>query len=165
MIYPSFISLATDEMRRFNLPNEVSTEGTTKHIHRRRIWLDEYCKVSDELIFIDTPGTRTKLSKTYRGMFEGDFGICLISLNDIEGYRNALLEKNYSEFSKHQKRIFEPLQVWCALKDPNKLIVVLSKVDEYNKDELDKATELIQMQISDLSARMPSMSSISFAIS
>ena len=123
MVLPSFVSIDRDELMR--LPNQNAI-GTTKKVHRQRISIESAISNNISFIFIDTPGTRLTLYEKYKGIFEGDVGVCVLSCIDVDKW---IAELDDDQKDKLWRRLFEPIQFWSIYKDPQKLIVVLSKVD------------------------------------
>ena len=123
MVLPSFVSIDRDELMR--LPNQNAI-GTTKKVHRQRISIESAISNNISFIFIDTPGTRLTLYEKYKGIFEGDVGVCVLSCIDVDKW---IAELDDDQNDKLWRRLFEPIQFWSIYKDPQKLIVVLSKVD------------------------------------
>lgn len=126
MILPSFVSIDRDELMRFRNENAI---GTTKRVHRERISIRSTVSINNGFIFIDTPGTRLTLYEKYKGIFEGDVGVCVLSFIDVNKW---ITELDDDEKEKLWRKLFEPIQFWSIYKDPKKLIVVLSKVDCLN---------------------------------
>ena len=97
MVLPSFVSIDRDELMRFPNKNAI---GTTKKIHRQRISIASTPLNNISFIFIDTPGTRLTLYEKYKGIFEGDIGVCVISCIDVDKWINEHLEYIYDNTIK-----------------------------------------------------------------
>ena len=84
MVLPSFVSVDKDEIRKFAGHNSI---GTTKRVHRVHVAIPQFNgddSGNTKCIFIDTPGTHAKTVERYRGIFEGDIGIYMINIMDVE---------------------------------------------------------------------------------
>lgn len=150
IILPSFVSLDRDELRRFT--DKQSSEGTTKRLHRKNFTIcvsehSEESTVQQEnanipCTFIDTPGFRQRLSDKYRGFYEGDAGIAVLKLQEILklwSLLNSTSERNEerAEAEELERRLFEPIRIWCGFRSPSRLVIVISQIDRI----LDKTIE------------------------
>lgn len=139
IILPSFVSLDKDELLKFR---GGSTEGTTKRIHHQQLTIciseckDAFGKQNENenvsCTFLDLPGFRQKLSDKYRGFFEGDIGIAVLKLKELLEL-NRLLNSNSDEdrekIDKFERRLFEPLRIWCDYRSPKSIMIALSQID------------------------------------
>lgn len=160
IILPSFVSLDKDELRKFE---DGNTEGTTKRLHRKEITIciserDNAWDYQDEnenisCTFMDIPGFRQKLSDKYRGFFEGDTGIAVLKLQEVKEL-NWHLEKvskdNLVRIDDLERRLFEPLRIWCDYRSPSTLMIALSQIDRSYLGSTD--SERLSNQISDISS-------------
>lgn len=167
VIFPSFVSLDKDEFRRFS--DGEPSEGTTKRIHRKQLTICISERTDDRNIqnenanvpctFIDIPGFRQRLSDKYRGFYEGDIGIAVLKLTDLLQLWD-LLQSNQSPDMEEvlERRLFEPIRVWCSYRDVSRLMIVVSQIDrimdntlppkmaiELQIKEIEKAIECIRL--------------------
>lgn len=165
MILPSFISTDRDEFSRF--PNSDAI-GTTKRIHRVRAYLpliedgELSSNQSDdiELLYIDTPGTHTRLTEKYRGIFEATAGLFMMASNDLEGIEYEDIEGYPDVKGKGRiQKYIGPLMFWFASKLNTPLVVVLSKIDRAKEIQeliskarliIHKAADRINLEITDI---------------
>ncbi len=138
LILNCFVSIDRDEILR-NVNS--SSIGTTKRIHRKNIYFPDNRSYVETLL-IDTPGTRSKVSVKYRGLFEGETGIYVLSLPDIENWLDAK-QRNADNERSITNRLFEPLRIWCAYKSAKQLLIVLSKADRlgFDLERIDRAVQ------------------------
>lgn len=143
IILPSFVSLDRDELRKFRKPSVQATEGTTKRLHRKQLTIcvserDVVEESQDEnentsCTFVDVPGFRQRLSDKYRGFFEGDIGIAVLSLRELESLSTLLNATSSLETEKelayYERRLFEPIRIWCDYRSPKRLVIVISQID------------------------------------
>lgn len=144
IILPSFVSLDRDELRKFRGEGEKS-EGTSKRIHRQQLTIclsppmatenHESENTNVNCTFIDMPGFRQRLSDKYRGFFEGDIGISVLEISEIIRLWNLKNKCPLEERETYQKaylerRLFEPLRIWCDYRSPSRLVIAISKIDK-----------------------------------
>lgn len=144
MVYISFVSLDTDELLRCK---GLKSIGTTKRAHRKYVSLDKTLLRSEqELIMIDTPGVRSEARERYMGIFEGEIGICMISILDLERY-----ESSDEQIARkiEERKIFDPIRFWCAYKNAQSLVIVLSKIDtvKYDSERIKQAIQIITSKL------------------
>lgn len=128
LIYTSFVSLDRDELRREKDKMKI---GTTQRTHRKLIEYGEgFGDGTQKLVMIDTPGMRAEAKERYLGIFEGDIGICIFNIRDLE---NCMMLGNSLADSRKRKmmdrKLFDPIRFWCAYKDIQSLVLVISKID------------------------------------
>lgn len=143
IILPSFVSLDRDELRKFREPDIRAPEGTTKRLHRKQltICVSERNVIADSqdenentsCVFVDVPGFRQRLSDKYHGFFEGDIGIAVLSLQELD-ILSTLLNTESSpaaerELIYYERRLFEPIRIWCDYRSPKHLVIVISQID------------------------------------
>ena len=140
IILPSFISLDRDELRKFR---DGSTEGSTKRIHRKQLSIcmtegnenfeEQNENESIKCVFTDIPGFRQRLSDKYLGFFEGEIGIAVIKLKEIlelERLSDSQNSADQAEKARIERRLFEPLRIWCDYRSPGQLMIVISQIDQ-----------------------------------
>lgn len=169
VILPSFVSLDKDELRRFS--EGESSEGTTKRIHRKQLTICISERNEDRTLqnenanipctFIDVPGFRQRLSDKYLGFYEGDVGIAVLKLSELLRLWNLLQSNQSSEEElKLERRLFEPIRIWCSYRSASRLMIVISQIDrswdytlskeaalDQQIKEIEKAIECIQLYI------------------
>lgn len=127
MILPSFVSLDRDELKEFA---DKNSPGTSKRIHRKKISINlDGVLQSNRYTFIDTPGSRDCESEQYLGMFEGDWGICVLSAIDVANYFALDKIENERKYHSDVRRLFLPIQFWGVYKGYSNLTIILSKSD------------------------------------
>ncbi len=137
VILPSFVSLDRDELRKFK---DQNTEGTTKRLHRKQLTIcmtENFTENGQEetenisCAFVDTPGFRQRLSDQYRGFFEGDVGVAVLKLPEVIELSEMLERKDSipEKIFALEKRLFEPIRIWCDYRSAAHLVIVLSQVD------------------------------------
>ena len=142
VILPSFVSLDRDELRKFRGQN---TEGTTKRLHRKQLTIcmsENYTESGQEetenisCAFVDTPGFRQRLSDQYRGFFEGDIGVAVLKLQEVIKLFDMLQRRDSTseEILTLERRLFEPIRIWCDYRSPARLVIVLSQIDRISRD-------------------------------
>lgn len=167
VILPSFVSLDKDELRKFS--DGHSSEGTTKRIHRKQLSICVSERSNDKNVqnenanvpctFIDIPGFRQRISDKYRGFYEGDIGIAVLKLSELLELWE-LLQSNSSPTleEKLERRLFEPIRIWCSYRSASRLMIVVSQIDRSWDDtlpieaaknqqikDIEKAIECIQL--------------------
>lgn len=159
IILPSFISLDRDELIKFR---DQSTPGTTKRIHHQEINICISEKIENSLdqeneneniafTFVDLPGFRQKLSDKYRGFFEGNIGIAVLKLQDVVELSNLCHSNDENDKERivtQEKKLFEPIRIWCDYRSPKSLMIVLSQIDRSLKGKTDE--EKVRNQIEDI---------------
>lgn len=163
IILPSFVSLDRDELRKFTDKN-ITTLGGSKRLHhkqltlcmseRRDMWNGQDENENMSCTFIDLPGFHQRISDKYRGFFEGNIGIAMIDIAEALKLENALQNKisdneNKELIDKQERKLFEPVRIWCDYRSPENLIIVLSKIDqklEYNGNEADVERQIDAVQ-------------------
>lgn len=152
LVYTSFVSLDRDELRRETdkmKTQESSKEntgriGTSRRTHRKLIeFNDGYGDNTQKLVMIDTPGMRAEAKERYMGIFEGDIGICILNIIDLENY--MMLEPSSQDSRRIKlmdRRLFDPIRFWCAYKGIQNLVLLISKIDlvHFDKGRIDAAT-------------------------
>lgn len=151
LVYTSFVSLDRDELRRetvkmkkqqSNLEN-ADRIGTSRRTHRKLIEFNEaFGNDTQKLVMIDTPGMRAEAKERYMGIFEGDIGICILNIIDLENY--MMLERSLQDSRKKklmERQLFDPIRFWCAYKSIQNLVLVISKIDlaGFDKNRIDAA--------------------------
>lgn len=135
MVLPSFVSVDKDEIRKFAGLNSI---GTTKRVHRVHVTIPQFSgsdSGSVKCIFIDTPGTHAKTAERYRGIFEGDIGIYMINIMDVEKMDDShSIGSEGWQADKERVKYLEPLQFWQVYKLNSPLLIVLSKTDYVSFD-------------------------------
>lgn len=137
VILPSFVSLDRDELRKFK---DQKTEGTSKRLHRKQLTIcmsENFTESGQEetenisCAFVDTPGFRQRLSDQYRGFFEGDVGVAVLKLQEVIELSEMLEGKGSApeKIFELEKRLFEPIRIWCDYRSAARLIIVLSQID------------------------------------
>lgn len=143
IILPSFVSLDKDELRKF--VDGSSSEGTTKRIHRKQLTIcvserNDVKTIQNEnanvpCTFIDIPGFRQRLSDKYRGFYEGDVGIAVLKLQELLELWEIIQSDDTSGSSQRaeylERRLFEPIRVWCDYRSASRLVIVISQIDQY----------------------------------
>lgn len=152
IILPSFVSLDRDELRKFRGDGEKS-EGTSKRIHRQQLTIclspptttknHESQNTSVNCTFIDMPGFRQRLSDKYRGFFEGNIGISVLEISEIIklwdlNNKYPLDDIECDQKTSLERRLFEPLRIWCDYRSPSRLVIAISKIDKNTNGEDDK---------------------------
>ena len=143
VILPSFVSLDRDELRKF-LDGEAS-EGTTKRIHRKQLTIcvserNDVTTIQNEnrnipCIFIDIPGFRQRISDKYRGFYEGDIGIAVLKLSELLQLWKLINDDQSSQGQnadiqeRLERRLFEPIRIWCDYRNPARLVIAISQID------------------------------------
>lgn len=169
VILPSFVSLDRDELRRFT--EKQTSEGTTKRLHRKQLAICVSNRNEPDAInanvpctFIDIPGFRQRLSDKYSGFYEGDVGIAVLKLKEILELWDILESKSSSIDSQREeeleRRLFEPIRIWCDYRLPSRLLIVISQIDQSfdrnldaviatdnQKKDIEKAIECIRLYI------------------
>lgn len=169
VILPSFVSLDKDELRRFS--DGQSSEGTTKRIHRKQLSICVSERSNDKNMqnenanvpctFIDIPGFRQRLSDKYRGFYEGDIGIAVLKLSELLELWELLQSNNSPTMEeKLERRLFEPIRIWCSYRSASRLMIVISQIDRswdytlpledatnQQVQDIEKAIECIQLYI------------------
>lgn len=151
IILPSFVSLDRDELRKF--VEDESSIGGSKRLHhkqltlcmseRKDMWNGQNENENISCTFIDLPGFRQRISDKYRGFFEGDIGLAVLDIGEVIKLDNALKHSSYNNDNqnliyKQERKLFEPVRIWCDYRSPAQLLIVLSKIDQvliYNKNE------------------------------
>lgn len=143
IILPSFVSLDKDELRKF--VDGSSSEGTTKRIHRKQLTIcvserNDVKTIQNEnanvpCTFIDIPGFRQRLSDKYRGFYEGDVGIAVLKLQELLELWDIIQSDHSSGVNPREeyleRRLFEPIRVWCDYRSASRLVIVISQIDQY----------------------------------
>lgn len=167
LVYTSFVSLDRDELRRETdkmKKQESSKEntdriGTSRRTHRKLIELnDGYGGNMQKLVMIDTPGMRAEAKERYMGIFEGDIGICVLNIIDLENY--MMLEHSLQDFRKIKlmdRQLFDPIRFWCAYKSIKNLILLISKIDlaDFDKSRIDGAIHFLLDKIESYDLPIP----------
>lgn len=146
MVYVSFASLDRDELRKCR---DTDSIGTTKRTHRKSVLLTSEEKTQDQkLIMIDTPGVRSESKERYMGIFEGDIGICMLNIRDLENYVAYSDNDNFAKRSA-DRRLFDPIRFWCAYKRIQDLVIVVSQIDrvQFDEDKIKQAVCLIRNKL------------------
>lgn len=100
-----------------------------------------------EVRIIDTPGAQSKRDR------EQTKGICLAEIGIFLVELSKLVKKNKSKDSLLNYKnlttlldFFTPLNLWLKFRDKTKLVILISKMDEFDfsKDEFNNATEVIK---------------------
>lgn len=179
IILPSFVSLDRDELRKFT--EGQTTEGTTKRLHRKQLSIcvserNDIDAIQNEnanvpCTFIDIPGFRQRLSDKYRGFYEGDVGIAVLKLQELLELW-SILENGSSNDTKQreeelERRLFEPIRIWCDYRSPARLVIVISQIDrsfdrsrggdaaaEQQKKDIQKAIDCIHLYTSQFSKQV-----------
>lgn len=162
IILPSFVSLDRDELRKFTDIKESSIGGSKRLHHkqltlcmseRKEMWNRQNENENISCTFIDLPGFRQRISDKYKG-FEGDVGLAVLDIAEVLKLENAL--KNDSEnlelITKQERKLFEPVRIWCDYRSPTHLIIVLSKIDcelicDGNKKDISHQLNSVQRAI------------------
>lgn len=140
VILPSFVSLDRDELRKFK---DENVQGTTKRLHRKRLTIcmseqgavenEQYENENASCIFVDMPGFRQRLSDKYRGFFEGNIGIAVLKLQEVlelnEIWNGPSSKQNDEKAEFLERRLFEPIRIWCDYRSPTHLVIALSQID------------------------------------
>lgn len=157
MVYVSFASLDRDELKKCSAKEVAdgaaistsATLGSTKRVHRKLFLMEEEdSRQIQRLIMIDTPGMRSEAKERYMGIFEGDVGICMMNVLDLENY--AACEKaDQQRRQSYERRLFDPIRFWCAYKKRQNLIIVISKIDcvDFDADRVSKAIQIVTGQL------------------
>ncbi len=163
IILPSFVSLDRDELRKFTDIKESSIGGSKRLHHkqltlcmseRKEMWNRQNENENISCTFIDLPGFRQRISDKYKGFFEGDVGLAVLDIAEVLKLENAL--KNDSEnlelITKQERKLFEPVRIWCDYRSPTHLIIVLSKIDcelicDGNKKDISHQLNSVQRAI------------------
>lgn len=161
IILPSFVSLDRDELRKF-AGSEAGTEGSTKRLHRKRLSLcvserDELIDGQDEnenmsCVFVDMPGFRQRLSDRYSSFFEGNIGIAVVKITEVLELHSILMGKEFDDSARREsleKRLFDPMRIWCDYRSPSCLVIVLSQIDQRLPKDM-SAECAIKHQIEDI---------------
>lgn len=142
LVYTSFVSLDRDELQRETNKKESNLEstdriGTSRRTHRKLIEYGEgFGDCAQKLVMIDTPGMRAEAKERYLGIFEGDIGICILNIRDLENY--MVLDHSLQDSRKRklmERQLFDPIRFWCAYKGIQNLVLVISKIDLADFDE------------------------------
>lgn len=164
IILPSFVSLDRDELRKFAEDDESSIGGSKRLHHkqltlcmsqRKEMWNGQNENENISCTFIDLPGFRQRISDKYRGFFEGDIGLAVLDIGEVLKLDDA--QKHSSSDSenlklvyKQERKLFEPVRIWCDYRSPAHLLIVLSKVDQvfvYNEKVKDVDHQLEPIRI------------------
>lgn len=154
MVYISFTSLDRDELKKCSRKRNCNTPalnsiGSTKRTHRKMFLMDDKdSRQSQRLIMIDTPGMRSEAKERYMGIFEGDVGICMINILDIESYI-ACENTDQLRINNYERRLFDPIRFWCAYKKIQNLIIVISKIDnvEFDANRINTAIHIVSEKL------------------
>lgn len=165
IILPSFVSLDRDELRKFTGENE-NTIGGSKRLHhkqltlcmsdRREMWENQNENENTSCTFIDLPGFRQRISDKYKGFFEGDVGLAVLDIVEVLKLDDSLNCESLDvdsikHISKQEKKLFEPVRIWCDYRSPEHLVIVLSKIDQrlfYNgKKDIDYQLESVNRAV------------------
>lgn len=156
IILPSFVSLDRDELRKFTDEGENSP-GTSKRLHHKQLtlcmsgreetWTGLNENENTTCTFIDLPGFRQRISDKYKGFFEGDVGLALLDIKEVLKLEEALKRRSQKKeaqgfIDKQERKLFEPVRIWCDYRSSAQLIIVLSKIDQeliYNDNKVDVA--------------------------
>ena len=157
MVFVSFASLDRDELRRFG-PDSREI-GTTKRTHRKSVFMS-YDRMSqdEKLIMIDTPGVRSESKERYMGIFEGDIGVCMINIADLENYISFSANVTSSspddddfviKLRNLDRRLFDPIRFWCAYKRIQDLVIAVSKIDlvDFDVERIRRAVGLVYKKL------------------
>lgn len=166
IILPSFVSLDRDELRKFAGEKEKSI-GSSKRLHhkqltlcmseRKEMWNGQNENENISCTFIDLPGFRQRISDKYAGFFEGDIGLAMLDIAEVLKLDDAL-RRNSSNIDdiefiyKQERKLFEPVRIWCDYRSSAHLVIILSKIDQkivYNGNEkkVNNRIELINRAI------------------
>lgn len=151
VILPSFVSLDKNELRKFR--SKESSEGTTKRLHRKQltICMSERNELGIEqnenenisCTFVDLPGFRQRLSDKYRGFFEGEVGVAILKLQELIEFSELLETYNdIIDIDNFEKRLFEPIRIWCDYRSASSLVIVISQIDRNFDNQLSKEEAL-----------------------
>ena len=138
VILPSFVSLDKDELRKFT--EGQFSEGTTKRIHRQQLSICVSERSNNKNVqnentnipctFIDIPGFRQRLSDKYRGFYEGDVGIAVLKMTELLELWDLLQSNTSPDLEeKLERRLFEPIRIWCSYRTAARLMIVISQID------------------------------------
>jgi len=167
IILPSFVSLDRDELRKFTGEKE-NTLGSSKRLHhkqltlcmseRKEMWNGQNENENTSCTFIDLPGFRQRISDKYKGFFEGDIGLAVLDIAEVLKLEDALnsskKSNSHSELiDKQERKLFEPVRIWCDYRSPAHLVIVLSKIDQViihndNENGVQSQIESIQKAVS-----------------
>lgn len=163
IILPSFVSLDRDELRKFTDKKESSIGGSKRLHHkqltlciseRKEMWNRQNENENTSCTFIDLPGFRQRISDKYKGFFEGDIGLAVLDIEEVLKLEDALKqnEKNLELIIKQERKLFEPVRIWCDYRSPMHLIIVLSKIDselicDKNKEDTQRQLNAIQRAV------------------
>lgn len=144
IILPSFVSLDRDELRKFTDKKE-SVPGGSKRLHhkqltlcmseRKEMWSGQKKNENTSCTFIDLPGFRQRISDKYKGFFEGDIGLAVLDITEVLKLDNALKHgiddtDSIELIDKQERKLFEPVRIWCDYRSSAHLAIVLSKIDQ-----------------------------------
>lgn len=164
IILPSFVSLDRDELRKF-VEDDESSIGGSKRLHhkqltlcmseRKEMWNGQNENENISCTFIDLPGFRQRISDKYRGFFEGDIGLAVLDICEVLKLDDALKHsssdtENQKLIYKQERKLFEPVRIWCDYRSPEHLLIVLSKVDQvfvYSEDQTDVDQPVEQIKV------------------
>ena len=154
IILPSFVSLDRDELRKFSDKKET-TIGGSKRLHhkqlticmseRKDMWNGQNENENISCTFVDLPGFRQRISDKYKGFFEGDVGLAMLDVAEVIKLDDAIKhvsskDTNLDYIYKQERKLFEPVRIWCDYHSPAHLLIAISKIDQkliYNGEEED----------------------------
>lgn len=114
--------------------------GSTKEMHVKETRINDD---KNKLYILDTPGTEHKGRDNIKGISFADIGIFVIDQKALAKLQPNLLSKKNFELLRD---ILTPLSIWLRFKDNSKLIIAISKMDEFefSQENYDKAVNLIK---------------------
>lgn len=165
IILPSFVSLDRDELRKFADEKEKPI-GSSKRLHhkqltlcmseREEMWNGQNENENISCTFIDLPGFRQRISDKYAGFFEGDIGLAMLDIAEVLKLDDAL-NHNSSNIDdiqficKQERKLFEPVRIWCDYRSSAHLVIILSKIDQklgyHGNEETNNRLELISRAV------------------
>lgn len=167
IILPAFVSLDRDELRKFAGEKE-NTLGSSKRLHhkqltlcmseRKEMWNGQNENENTSCTFIDLPGFRQRISDKYKGFFQGDIGLAMLDIAEVLKLEDALKRRTYNSVNlnaidKQERKLFEPVRIWCDYRSPAQLVIVLSKIDQElkrdgNKEDVHRQIDAVQRAVS-----------------
>ena len=99
---------------------------------------------------------RFREENKYAGFFEGDIGLAMLDIAEVLKLDDAL-NHNSSNIDdiqficKQERKLFEPVRIWCDYRSSAHLVIILSKIDQklgyHGNEETNNRLELISRAV------------------
>ena len=116
-----FSSMSYDELTR---PDNGKSTTKRHHSIQSVIPIDNNC--SQSVSVVDTVGLSLETLEDFRGVFEADFGLILLTYSQLENILSY-------EDSESIEKLLIPLSFWCTFKPPQNVTIVISQVSILEK--------------------------------